>query len=101
MSERFKERVSAAPAARAGDGAEVAGLADAARSRLRSRRRTTATVLAAAVAVAAVPTVLALTGPSREAAPGRVGPPRRRRTRHRPPTPTQRRPGSASSRGGT
>ncbi len=74
MSERFEERVSAALAARAGEGADVAGMADGARSRLRSRRRTTATVLAAAVAVAAVPTVLALTGPSRDAAPGPGGP---------------------------
>lgn len=74
MSERFEERVSAALAVRAGDGAEVAGMADGARARLRSRRRTTATVLAAAVAVAAVPTVLALTGPSPDAAPGPGGP---------------------------
>jgi hypothetical protein len=76
MSEQFEAKVRAALTAhdRDGDGAVAAGLAAGARSRLRSRRRTTMTVVAAAVAVAAVPAVLAVTGPSRDAAPGPGGP---------------------------
>ena len=60
MTERFEERVRAALVAGVGD-ADAVGLADGARSRLRSRRRTTATVGSVVVAVAAVPVVLALT----------------------------------------
>jgi hypothetical protein len=75
MSEQFEDRVRAALAwhDRDGDG-NAAGLADGARARLRSRRRTTLTVMAAAVAVAAVPAVLAVVGPSRDATPSQGGP---------------------------
>jgi hypothetical protein len=75
MSEQFEDKVRAALALhdRDGDG-NAAGLADGARARLRSRRRTTLTVMAAAVAVAAVPAVLAVIGPSRDATPSQGGP---------------------------
>lgn len=75
MSERFEEKVRAALASHdRDDDGTVAGLADGARSRLRSRRRTTLSVAAAAVAVAAVPAVLSVVGPSRDAAPSQEGP---------------------------
>ena len=76
MSERFEEKLREALAShdQDGDAAAVAGLADGARARLLARRRTTMTVVAAAVTVAAVPAVLAVMGPSRDAGPGPGGP---------------------------